>query len=111
VPPRLIAVLRHEQHQVLPIRSDRIAIGPASAARLEGAIAPAQDLEGCRLTDAAPTHGMHDLPTAKEQVAHLTPRADTNDTLAPGQTFHLYQVGQARTVKARAEPAFTHGIR
>jgi hypothetical protein len=93
-----VAVLHGKQQEILPIGADGVAIRPTRAARLERAVAPTQDLERGGFTDATPADGVHDLPTAKEQVSNVRARADANHALAPRQAFHLHEIGQARPV-------------
>src|SRR5690348_12741359 len=99
------------EQQVLPIRSDRIAIRPACVARFEGTVVPAHDLECRRLTDATPADGVNDLTTAEEQIPDFGTRADADDALATGQAFHLNEVSEARTVQVGPKTAFAHGVR
>jgi len=110
VAPRLVALLRYRQQQVLPVGPDGVAIGPACAARLESAIVPAQDLERRGLADAASTDRVNDLAAAKEQVPNFATGADADHAVAARQAFHLHQVGQTRSVEARAEAAFAHRV-
>jgi hypothetical protein len=104
-------MLRYQQQQVLPIGSDRVAIGPARTTWLERPIVPAQDFQSRWLTDATTADRVDDLTTAEEQIPNLATRADTNHTLASRKTFHLHEVRQARAMKARAKPAFAHRAR
>ena len=105
-----VAVLGGEDQQVLPVGADRIAIRPTGAARLERAVVPAQDLERGRLTDAAPTNGVHDLSAAKEQVPDVAAGAHADHALAPRETLHLHQVRETCAVEIGAKAAFTHRV-
>src|SRR5687768_1872954 len=107
---RLVTLLSGEQQQVLPIAADRITIGPARAAWLERTVVPAQDFERGRLAHCTTTDRVDDLSGAKEEVAHLTARADAHDALAPGQTLHLHEIRETRAVQIRAKAALSQGV-